>query len=55
MSWGVFEIEGRPVQVVPCDEDGLADPSHLLHMDCVCRPTVEYTDGRSLIIHEDVL
>lgn len=53
MRWGVFQAEGEAVQIVPCSDDGLCDPNHLLYIECVCGPTVE--QGGALIIHEDIL
>jgi hypothetical protein len=50
----VYEPEGRPVQVAPCDDNG--DTEHFLYEDCVCGQW-ETTDreGRLIIVHEDVL
>ena len=49
MSWGIFEIDGRPPQVAPCDADGFTD--HLLYIDCTCGP---WMDGH-ILVHKDTL
>lgn len=48
MKWGVFETEGRPVQVAPCTEDGMTP--HFLEIECVC--PWRWDDVLPMIIHE---
>ena len=47
--WGIYEIDGRPPQVAPCDDNGRT--SHFLYIDCVCGV---WTDGK-VLVHEDTL